>query len=202
MASKTEICNMAISHLGIGKPIGNVDTEQSSEEANVCRVFFNTAVEATLRDFAFPFAKTIYTLNLVTTNPDDEWSYSYQYPNTALNIVRVLSGIRNDNRQTRVPFKIRKAANGKLIYCDIENAKVEMVERVLDPSFYSSDFVLALSYRLAHYIAPRLTAGDPFNIRKTVFDLYRLELEAARTNSLNEEQSEENPVSEFERSRA
>ena len=55
---------MAISHLGVGKEIENFDTE-NSEEANACRRFYRVALEASLRDFSWPFATQNITLALI-----------------------------------------------------------------------------------------------------------------------------------------
>ena len=109
MASKTELCNLAISHLGQAKEIANIDTEQS-QEASACRRFFDTAKRASLIDHDWAFASEQYTLELVETSPNDEWRYSYRYPSGYLKIRRILSGYRQDTEKTRIPFKIAKDA--------------------------------------------------------------------------------------------
>ena len=63
MSSKTEIANLAISHLGIGKEIANVETEQS-QEAKACRRYFDMAKKITLGDVDWTFATKFATLNL------------------------------------------------------------------------------------------------------------------------------------------
>ena len=109
MASKTEVANMAISNLGTGKEIGNIDTE-NSQEASACRRFFDIALEAVLRDFAWPFANVTASAGLVDTNPTTEWGFSYRYPTSCLRLIRILSGVRNDTRQSRAPLKIGKGS--------------------------------------------------------------------------------------------
>lgn len=201
MASRTEICNMAISHLGVGKEIANIDTEQS-EEASACRRFYDTARDATLRDFPWPFATKAVALSLIATLTDDEFTYSYRYPSDCIDLRKIQSTIRNDTRQSRVTSKISKDSSGRVIYTDMENAVAEYTSRVTDPQFYPPDFEIAFSFRLAAYIAPRLTKGDPFGLRKQAMDMYEMEISRAKAASGNEEQMDEKPVSEFERSRA
>lgn len=191
---------MALSHLGIGKEIANITTEQS-QEAAACRRFYDTARDATLRDFNWPFCSKIIALSLIEEDPTDEWKYSYRYPSDCLHLKRILSGARNDTHQSRVEFKILKDSAAHIIYTDIENAEAEYTERVSDPSFYPSDFQLALSYRIAHYIAPRLTKGDPFKIKADMMKLYDLELSRAQATALNEEQQATAPDAEFIRIR-
>ena len=74
-SSKTEIANLAISHLGIGKTIANLELEKS-QEAIACRRFYDTVRDSSLRDFPWPFAGKIQALALVS----NEWLYAYQYP--------------------------------------------------------------------------------------------------------------------------
>lgn len=202
MASKTEICNIAISHLGIGKEIANISTEQS-DEANACRRFYDTARDAALRDFPWPFATKIVSLSLIETFSGGtyEWTYSYRYPSDCLDAKRIKSGQRNDTRQSRVPFKILKDSAARIIYTDEENAELEYTQRVEDPSFYPPDFIMAFSFRLAAYIAPRLTKGDPFQLRRQAMEMYDLEISRAKAGSTNEEQPDQLPNSELERAR-
>ena len=107
----------------------------------------------------------------------------------------------NDTRQTRVPYKLGKDEQGKLIYTDQKDAKIDYTARVNDPERYSSDFILALSFRLAAYIAPRLTGGDPFKLGDRAMKMYLFEISRAESSDLNEQQDEEEPESEFTRER-
>ena len=200
MASSTEICNLALSHLNIGKEIAALSTEQS-QEASACRRFYEHALDAALRDFAWPFATTIAAVGLIEANPNDEWAYSYRYPTDCVKIRRVLSGLRDDNRQTRSQYKIARDSSGLLFYSDQENAVIEYTAREDDPEKYPSDFVLAFSFRLAAYIAPRLTKGDPFKLGANALQMYRLEMSAAQANAVNEEQKAEEPDAEIIRVR-
>jgi len=202
MASRTEIANMALGHIGVGKKIANIDTEtERSQEATACRQFYDIALAATLRDFAWPFATRIEELGLVEEDPNSEWSYSYRYPTNCVEMRRILSGTRTDTHQSRVPFRIIHDASGKLILTDQENAEAEYTILASDPLQYPPDFILAFSYRLATYIIPQITTGDQFTIGKGLLQLYMLEIRRAQTNAANEEQPDQEPDSEFDRIR-
>lgn len=194
--TEVEICNLALSHLGIGKEIANLATERS-QEANACRAFFNVCRDETLNDADWPFATKFIDLGLVEEDPTDEWGFSYRYPSDCVKFRRIISGSRNDTRDTRVPYKIGKDSDGRLIYVDKEDAAAEYTERVEDPLFFSADFVIALSFKLAGYIAPRVTAGDPFKLRQQAMELYVYEISKAQANAFNEQQDERVPESEF-----
>lgn len=200
MSSKTQICNLAISHIGIGNEISSLETDRSAEAA-ACRRYFDIALENILSDFPWPFATKFIALGLVELNPTNEWSYSYRYPSDCLKIRRILSGIRNDTRQSRVPYKIAQDDNGSLIYTDMSEALIEYTVRLSDVERLPSDVVLAMSYYLASLIAPRILGSDRFEMVKRALQLYEAYIGEAKASAANEEQADEEVYSEFERVR-
>ena len=135
-------------------------------------------------------------LGLIESNPSDEWLYSYRYPSDCISLRRIVSTARRDTLQTRLPFKILKDSVSKIIYTDQENAQVEYTEMVTDPKFFSPEFVIALSFKLAHYIAPRLTKGDPFKLKNDMLVQYQLEIGRAKSKNMNEEIQDRPPESQ------
>ena len=200
MTSKTEICNLALSHLGHSKEIGNVDTEASAW-ASACRRFYDIARDTAQRDFDWPFATKIASLGLLEEEPNDEWNYSYQYPSDCIKVRRILSGIRLDTRDSQIPYKIANGDTGRIIFSDQATAQIEYTVKITNPGHWSEDFTLALSYRLAMFIAPRVTRGDPFNLRQAAETEYMKILSDALANAFNEEQQDKQPESEFIRAR-
>ena len=199
MASKTEICNIALSHIS-NKEIADLDSE-TSEEARVCRIFYVTALTATLRDFYWPFATRTKPLTLAAVQPVKEYTYSYRYPSDCVDIKRIISGFRMDTRQSRVPFIISSDDVGLVILCDLAEASAQYTVNNVSTERFPSDFIMAFSYRLASYLVPRLANGDPLSIAPKMIQLYTIELGRARANALNEGQPDEDPASEFERAR-
>lgn len=201
-SSNTEIANLALSHLGVSKEISNLDNEASAE-ASSCRRFYEPARKQTLRDFAWPFATKYAALGLVANLPAEieEWAYSYRYPSDCASLRRIVSGIRPETQQTRVPYQIARDITGLLIYTNKTDAEVEFTFNETDVSRFPEDFVMALSLRIAMYVAPRLTAGDPFKLRAGAAQLYAFEIDRARASAGNEEQPNEPAPSELERSR-
>lgn len=200
MATKSEIANLALSHLGVGKEISNLDTDNSSEGA-VCRRFYEISKDATLRDFPWPFATKFRALALIDENPTTEWDYAYRYPTDCLKVRRILSGQRTDTNDSRESYKIGRDDGGQIIYTDFRDANIEYTLRANDPGQYPPDFTLALSFRLAFYIAPTVTAGDPFQLQQKMMQMYMYEISTAAKTAVNEEQPDVEPNSEFERSR-
>jgi hypothetical protein len=198
--SKTAICNMAISHLGIGKEIANIDTE-ASQEAAACRRFYDVSRESTLRDAPWPFATARQTLALIEQDPNDEWGYSYGYPSGCMFFRRILSGDRTDTQDSRVPYKIERGTSGLIVMTDMEDAIAEYTADVTDTTLFPPDFVMALSLRIALMSAPRLTAGDQHGLGRRAYEMYRIEIARVNATAFNEEQLDREPDSEFIRER-
>lgn len=194
-SSKTDLANLAISHLGVGKEIANLDTD-TSEAAQACRRFYEIALYDTLREFPWPFALRISTLSLVEEDPTTEWAFAYRYPVNSLYAVRLPSGSRVDTLNSRIPFRIVGDDSGKLIYTDLEDAEFEYVAKVSNPLRFSPDFSLAFSYKLAVLIAPRIVRGDT-KLRKETQELYEEKIMMAQATAANEGRKELEPDSEY-----
>lgn len=187
---------MALSHIGVSKPIGNLDTEQS-QEAAACRTFYEISRDSVMRAIQWPFATKIAALALIEEDPNDEWAYSYRYPSDCLDIRKIQSGIRNETSAQRIPYKIASDDQGLLIFSDREDAILEYTVRIENVDLFPPDFMMALSYKIASYIAPRLTAGDPFKLNEAMLAMYKMEVSAASANAQNEQQPDQFPDSEF-----
>lgn len=194
MPSKVEIVNLALSHLGIGKEIANLETEKS-EEANTSRLFYDIVISKVLEEFAWPFATKITALALVETEPNTEWFYSYRYPTDCHMMRRILSGLRDDTEESAAPYRIVSDDSGLLIWTDEEDAQAEYTVKVTNPQFFSASFTLAASYLLAGMMAPRLTKGDQFQLGDKTLKLYEYMLGQARANAANEQRQETNDLS-------
>lgn len=195
------VCNLALSHLGVGKTISNLETDDT-QESRACLLFYDIVRDKIIRgDFAWPFCTKISTLGLVEEDPNDEWSFAYRYPTDCLMVRRFLSGVRTDTRDTRAPYKIARDSSGLLVYSDLEDAQIEYTMRETDNTHYPPDFTMAFSFLLAAYIAPRLTNGDPFKMGERAMAMYDREISRAAAAAGNEEQPDVTPESEFIRAR-
>ena len=193
MPSTVEVCNLALSHLGISVEIASL-TERS-EGARACNRFFDMARDITLRDFLWPFATEFKTLALVEEDPTDEWAYSYREPTESLFIRRIVSGSRTDDEESSIPYKIIGDESGRLIYTDEADAIAEITAKRDTPAIWTSDFVMAVSFLLAGYIAPRVTAGDPYKLGARALQLYSLFRSNAKRTAANEESPDVPPES-------
>lgn len=201
MASKVDICNMALRHCGAGQSISNLEAE-TSEAALACKLFYDQALGELLDAFPWPFAKKITALALIEDDPNDEWGHSYALPSDCSNPIRILSGVRNDTPESAIRFLIGSDASGvSILYCDLDDAELEYVFFHDDPVRYPPPFVKALAYLLATYLAPSLAKTEIAKRGRLVLDLYNLALSQAQANSLNQQCPDAPPASSYERSR-
>lgn len=198
--SKAEICNVALSHIGVGNTIQDFD-QDDSEEAQACRDLYDKALRPTMRAADWPFTRKFAALVLVQLDPTTEWKFEYKYPQDAERIHRILTGSRNPSLQETAPYIIIKGATSASILTDCEDAVMEYFVIETDPSRFTSDFELAFSYKLASFIAPRLADGDSRQIKLDMERLFAIEVTVAKAAALNEQQREPEPPSDLESAR-
>lgn len=206
--SKTDIFNLALGHLGVATEVQDPDADRS-KEAQACRRFFSIALEETLRDAPWPFAKQYELLALVTSpTPISEFTYAYRYPANALFVRRILNGSsRIEDSDSRVKYRIGRDASGKLIQTDQAvlatspyGPWVEYTYLETNMAAWHPDAALALSFLLGSLIGPRV-ASDKTKLLDRTYQLYRAEITKAKVNAYNEESIDRDVDSEFERSR-
>lgn len=202
MTTKTDIANMALSHLGIGKLIGDIDSENSAE-ANVMRVFFEMCAKSIQSEMEFNFNKRRKKLGLVIEDPNDEYKYCYTYPSECLQFRRIVNLGRNENEDQRWPFKVEDndAGSGKFIFTDKQNAIGLISVYVDDPTKWDATFALACSYKLAHLCAPRIGGPDGIKMGDRSYQLYVKMRDQSAAHSANEYQPDPMPNTGYMNSR-
>lgn len=189
-----DICNMALGRLGISTFIANLETERSNE-ANVCRVFYETARDRVLEDFPWGFAKRIADLQDIGTPPAG-WLYRYRYPNDCLFAREILTSAGRPS--TPITFeKIEDEANGGLAICtDEEEAQLAYTARITNTMLFSTLFIDALAWSLASDIAGPLSATP--KMAESAANAYASTLLKAGARDMNEGQESLTPSdSEF-----
>lgn len=153
MASQVEICNMALASLG-HKTITAIT--EASEGARKCRVFYQAAVDETIRDYNWNCATARAELAADSVAPSFGWSYQYPLP---VDCLRVLQMERLD-----LKFKIE----GRKLLTDESSCKILYLKRI---STGEMDALLtgAVAARLAAEIAFPLS-----NNRGLANDMWKL----------------------------
>jgi hypothetical protein len=190
-----EICNMAIGRLGISQFIASLETEQSNE-ARVCRVFFDNTRDRVLQEMPWNFATRFATLQDIGTPPDG-WTYRYRYPNDCLQARKVARDITVQG----VPFSvIEDETGGGLAICTNQgNAVLVYTARITNTNLYSMLFVDVLAWALAAEIAAPLSAVP--KMATAAGEAYMGSMLRAAARNMNEGQEAPEPETEFLTSR-
>lgn len=187
MSAQIDICNMALSHLGVSVEVQDLTTDRSAA-AQALRRFYEPTRDEVLRDFDWSFARKREVLALVETDPNLDWTYSYRRPAEAV-AIRSLpndAGIRQETLSSRTAFDEGSDDTGELIFADLTDAEVVYTFRETNTELYPPDFVAAFSLLLAARIGPRVAGGDQFKLADRAYLLYERAIKKAWANALNE----------------
>lgn len=202
------LCNIALRHLAIGKPIGSLT--ESTQEAISCALFYQQTKEEVLREFPWPFAWRTSVVVLVDGTEAlasaRDFQYAYRLPDDCLRVHRVLGDTRQDDTEERIPFSLGSDSVGGLVFTDV--APVEATDTVLgqpaleytadvDEARLPSDVAQAIAAKLAFYLAPSLTKGDDFQLGKRAAAMYEVMLQKAMGAAVREQQFDPAPESSF-----
>ncbi len=203
MDTAVEICNLALSHIGQGVTIASLSERTAAAQA--CNDFFETARKKFLRDYKPAFAlKRNYSFAEVEEFEDEdnsEWGFSYRWPSDCLAVIKLHSGIRQRSPDTDVPFEQGGDSTEKLILTDEEDAVGDYVLDHDNFTIWHEDSMIALSYLVAHYIAPRLSKGNIIQMKRELWQFYLAEANNAVGNIKNEQTYDEAADPEMIRAR-
>lgn len=143
MASKLDICNIALSNIGC-LPIQSLT--DNSESSRLLLLNWDRCLESVLREFPWNFATTVQKLNLSTENPID-YDYAYAYPFNCLQIL----GIYEKDCHKKFDYTVRASTDGtmKIILTDLEEAYIKYTQKIQDTTLYDPSFVEAFAYKLS-----------------------------------------------------
>lgn len=150
----TDICNLAVSHLGDKGSVENIEVPEKQTEI-VCAKWYDVSRRTTLRQMMPSFARKreIWPLDAEYV-PAFGYAYAYIYKPECLKILGIgnLSEKRNDYA----------VEDGHLMTnCSYEKGlPIRYVADIKDPSKYTPDFIDLFSWILAQNICIELTEND------------------------------------------
>lgn len=198
MYTKVDLFNIALSALLLTKEISNAD-EDTSLEAKQLRKFYTIALKKTLADLDLDGTSTTETLELLIADPNDDWSYAYKYPSNCMLLRRICSGVRKDNRASKIPLQTAIYDDQKVIFCDLESASADYIPSDLPLSYLSVNAGLAVAYSLAWLCAPLIAGKGANELRKNINQMYLLAKSEAQEDDRLENTNfdDDEVVSEF-----
>ena len=165
MASEVDIASMALRKLGAE---GITAFDDGTVRANLCRDFYPSIRDATLRAYPWNCSLTQKTLAADAEAPLFGYSYKFQLPVLpyCLRVLKV---------EDEPDFNIK----GRYIHCDESSITIEYIARITDPGLFDSLLKEAIEARLAAELAWPITRTP--ELIKAMWDLYAAKLREART---------------------
>jgi hypothetical protein len=172
------IVNVALSRLGISIQVVDLATDATAEAATM-RLEYADAVQATLRDFPWPFATRYAQLAVVATTPNSDWAFSYRQPTDCLFERRLVVNRTGSVDPEPPAFQLATDDTGGLIFTNLANAVLEYTARPKCPHTRSEPlFRDAVAWKLAAAGAPALSRMTDAAINCT--KMYWATIEQAR----------------------
>lgn len=151
MASKIDICNLALLKLGADK-IASIDTPNSTNE-ETCQLFYPIVLKKVLeqRDWSFMMRRVILSTPVA---PGPSWGYTYGHaiPSDAERIIDV-----RENSYENTPSSFQWRVEGKNITSDSDTIYVRYISNDISTLDLSSTFVMAIATDLAAQICIAVT---------------------------------------------
>jgi hypothetical protein len=196
MATKVQICNMALTHLGVKNITALTDT---TEQARKCDQLFDPMRDEVLRAHEWHFATKVEALALIEDEESPGWEYVYTYPARCL----YLRGLLTEDGEPASPERFEEVlatGNVRGLACDLEDAWARYTYQVQDPALFDPVFTAALAYKLAAETAVALT-GKP-DLKQLMEQAYLRKLEEAKRSNRSEVGQQQKTTSSFEDARA
>jgi len=154
VANAVEICNLALGHLGSEANVASISPPDGSAEAGYCARYFPIARKLTIAMAQWSFATKRGELAEVT-NPSKVWMFAYTLPSNCIKPYRILkSGATTE--QDGAAFAIED----NTIFTNESNAVLVYTRDVTDTTRYTPEFISAMSWVLASYLAGPIIKGN------------------------------------------
>ena len=188
----TDIANMALTFVG-ANPISNI-IDSRAPEAYKIRAFYDISRRAELELFDWSFARRFRSLASASVNPASLYAYAYILPEDCL----APRGFEPPATKTvPKPYELVQNDSGqRLILTNELGAILRYTFDQTDTLAYTTNFALAVSHRLASYIA--YSSTNKQTVREAELLLAKEARDLAQANDGNTAQEEGiEPVAEW-----
>ena len=164
MSTDVQICNMALSHIGISSILSFTENSKAARE---CSRLYAVNRDSVLEDHKWGFATKDVTLSLLANEEPLGWTYAYTYPPDCAKAREIYRGALSSPSATadpgsvpKIDFEVRGTNDltGRLIATNEESASLIYTGKVTSTVLFSAKFVTALSAKLASVLAFPLRA--------------------------------------------
>lgn len=142
--SKLNICNQALLKIG-EQTITSLD--EASDNAKLCSIFFDQALEEVLREYPWTSATSRAQLPKLSRDPIFGYDYAYQLPTDFIRLVQLYDG--NGAWHPDYYWVIE----GRTLLCNLEEANIIYIKMINDTKILDSLCTSALICKLAMRMA-------------------------------------------------
>jgi hypothetical protein len=179
MATKVDICNLALAGLGDPAGITSISPPDNSVQANYCAIFYPIALNSLLDNGPWSFS-TRRVLLASRTNESLEWLYAFSVPSDMFSISKLLSDRIGPINEYTVEIAID---NTKILYCNEQIVELTYTSSNVSEAFFPPMFVDALITVLRYYLAGPIIKGDVgAAASRSLIDPMRLSIAAAKAS--------------------
>lgn len=178
MATKVDICNLALSVLGDTATVSSIDPPEGSAQADHCARFYGQTVNEVLSRHSWSFAlKRARLSNLVAAVEGDDSARQYALPSDCLRVVRLYSAKLGDKY---CQYDSEMFFGQRVIVTDVEEPWIIYVSSQVDETAFPPLFTTCVVHRLASWLAgPLITSSSGTEIALKQYELYSLFLARA-----------------------
>lgn len=202
MASQTEICNMALAHIGASAIVSI--NERESKEAEKCKLFFDNCLETVLSEGNWQFRKQTKRLTLIDQETVNDklvrpthWSYMYAYPTDVVKVIGVMSDLQEyigfwfDDEIRHysgfTEFELMQGKNDKVIVTNCPDAIACFNLKTTDITQLSDVLVTSVVHYLASKIAMPIVGGDEGRaLKRDNLQEYKMVIKTAKTHDVSQ----------------
>ena len=161
MASVTDICNLALAHLGDEAAVASIYPPDGSVQASHCARFYPLARDTLLGHPAANWSFALVRVPLALLDYDaTPWDYAYRLPSDMVRAVTLRDPGAADDYSPQ-PYVLGAGPDGLPVLLTRQpDAVLAYTARVEDSTLFSALFTTALSYLLASHLAGPILKGE------------------------------------------
>jgi len=172
MSTRVSISNLALTILGADRI---TSIEDNNENARRLAAIYDSCLDDVLRAHPWNFAIKRQLLARLTSTPVFGYDYEYQLPSDCIRVLEV-----NDGSNLISNYVIE----GRKLLVDEDSVYIKFIERITDPNYYTPQFIMVLSSRLAAELAYAITNNK--SNAELIMQLYLDRLQKAKETDTQE----------------
>lgn len=160
MATAIDICNLALSRLGDRATVASIDPPEGSVQADHCARFYPLAKETALAAHAWRFAVTRRRLPALDVEPVGASGRYFALPADCLAVVSVTPTEGWTPALDPMLFTTENVNGARAVLADADSVVCRYVSAKTQEDAFPPEFVDALAWLLASYLAGAMIAGS------------------------------------------